>query len=96
MVENQEAKRDRAVKNRVVVLEGGMVWIPPSDIDQECIKICTALNELPGIRTFESCCGHDEHGFWVWFEITDPTTKGLLTLPPIVISLECASPDSRP
>lgn len=57
-----------------------MVWVPPSNLDPECIKICTALNELPGIRTFESCCGHGEHGFWIWFEITDPKALGLLTL----------------
>jgi len=49
-------------------------------MDPECIKICTALNELPGIRTFESCCGHGEHGFWIWFEVTAPIEKGLLTL----------------
>lgn len=57
-----------------------MVWENPPRIDPECIKICTALNELPGIRTFESCCGHGEHGFWVWFEVTNPIEKGLLIL----------------
>jgi hypothetical protein len=49
-------------------------------MDPECIKLCSALNELPGVRTFESCCGHGEHGFWVWFEITNPTALGLLLL----------------
>lgn len=36
-------------------------------MDPECVKVCDALNALPGIRTFESCCGHGEHPFRVWF-----------------------------
>ena len=36
-------------------------------MDQECIPICDALNALPGIRTFESCCGHEVRPFCVYF-----------------------------
>src|ERR1700677_1998355 len=37
------------------------------DMDWECINICNALNELPGIQTTESCCGHGDHRFRVFF-----------------------------
>lgn len=36
-------------------------------MDPECIALCDALNALPGIRTFESCCGHGQYEFRVWF-----------------------------
>lgn len=39
-------------------------------MDKECIPLCDAINELPGISTIESCCGHNEKPFNIWF-ITD-------------------------
>jgi hypothetical protein len=39
----------------------------PSDMDPECMPLCDALNALPGIRTTESCCGHNERPFLVIF-----------------------------
>jgi hypothetical protein len=36
-------------------------------MDLECVKLCTAMNRLPGIETFESCCGHGDRPFKVWF-----------------------------
>jgi hypothetical protein len=36
-------------------------------MDPECMALCDALNALPGISTFESCCGHGEHPFRIWF-----------------------------
>jgi hypothetical protein len=36
-------------------------------MDPECVELCRALNALPGIMTFESCCGHGERPFHVWF-----------------------------
>lgn len=35
-------------------------------MDPECIPLCDALNRIPGIETFESCCGHGRHEFWIW------------------------------
>jgi hypothetical protein len=37
-------------------------------MDAECIPLCDALNLLPGIRTFESCCGHGNNEFLICFE----------------------------
>ena len=42
-----------------MVYDGGM--------DQECIKICDAINRIPGLKTFESCCGHGESEFRIYF-----------------------------
>ena len=36
-------------------------------MDPECIALCDALNSLPGIRTYESCCGHGRYEFMVFF-----------------------------
>lgn len=37
------------------------------DIDVECVNLCDAMNLYPGIRTIESCCGHNENPFRLWF-----------------------------
>lgn len=39
----------------------------PADIDAECRELCEAMNLLPGIQTFESCCGHGKYPYRVWF-----------------------------
>jgi hypothetical protein len=36
-------------------------------MDAECIPICDALNSLPGITTFESCCGHGKERHVIFF-----------------------------
>lgn len=36
-------------------------------MDKECIPLCDALNKLPGVRTFTSCCGHLQRNFAIWF-----------------------------
>ena len=45
-------------------------------MDKECIKLCNAMNSLPGIHTIESCCGHNKTPYRIWF-----WTKNLKTLP---------------
>lgn len=57
-----------------------MSWVPPDNMDPECVELCKAMNALPGIKTYESCCGHGEYPFWVWFDVTDFEARGLLTL----------------
>jgi len=39
----------------------------PDTMDKECIEICNVLNSLPGVRTFESCCGHLKDIYSIWF-----------------------------
>ncbi len=51
--------------DRVIIFKTESV---PEDIDIECIPLCIAMNEMPGIRTTESCCGHGNHPFRMWFE----------------------------
>ena len=38
-----------------------------SQMDPECIKLCDAVNRIPGIRTIDSCCGHGEYSFRIFF-----------------------------
>lgn len=57
-------------------------------LDPECRRLCTAINRLPRIGTYESCCGHGQRPFWVWFRVGDTkvhpnddlTTRSLLLL----------------
>ena len=45
-------------------------------MDRECTELYNAMNEIPGIRTVESCCGHGKDNYRIWF-----FTKGLRYLP---------------
>jgi hypothetical protein len=55
-------------------------WEVPIDLDLECKNLCIALNALPGIETEESCCGHGEGMYYIWFRVTDYTQRGFLFL----------------
>jgi hypothetical protein len=50
----------------------------PADVDCECVSLCNTLNRLPGLMTYESCCGHGWHPFWVWFRCDDIDTLSRL------------------
>lgn len=36
-------------------------------MDAECVKLCDALNGMPGIMTFDSCSGHGIEPFKISF-----------------------------
>lgn len=40
-------------------------------MDPECILLCDALNSLPGVETFESCCGHSLEPYRIYFKVSD-------------------------
>lgn len=42
------------------------------NIDKECVAICDAINQIPGLETTESCCGHGEKEFNIWFVVNNP------------------------
>lgn len=37
-------------------------------IDMPCIPLCDAINQVKGLRTTSSCCGHGENCLDVWFD----------------------------
>lgn len=39
----------------------------PGDIDHECFELCCTLNRMPGVETYESCCGHLKERYSIWF-----------------------------
>jgi len=50
-------------------------------MDKECIPICDMINSLPGLKTFESCCGHGKESFCIYFHVySEITDKGLFIL----------------
>jgi len=48
-------------------------------MDKECISLCKAINSISGLQTTESCCGHGDTPFRVWF-----TTEDLDALPDLL------------
>ena len=46
------------------------IQLPP-DMDRECIEICNTFNRLPNTETTESCSGHGQHTFWIFFKCTN-------------------------
>jgi len=53
--------------------------LPIQDIDKACINLCVAMNKLPGIETVESCCGHGESPYRIWFKM-DTNSIGAIVL----------------
>lgn len=45
-----------------------ITFYPPEDMDKECIALCTKLNALGDIQTYESCCGHLKECYMVFFK----------------------------
>jgi hypothetical protein len=43
-------------------------------MDKECVPLCDAINRIDGIDTFESCCGHGNKPFRIWFTVSDLTS----------------------
>jgi hypothetical protein len=60
-----------------------MSWVPPEDVDTEVIPLCQALNQIPGIATFESCCGHGKDTVRIWF-----TAETIESLQPLLICID--------
>lgn len=40
-------------------------------MDTECINLVKALNDIPGVYTHNSCCGHGKEPFRIWFEVVN-------------------------
>jgi hypothetical protein len=58
-----------------------MKTVLPADVDKECVALCKAINELPGVYTTSSCCGHGIHEepYRIFFEV-----DGLAALPNVL------------
>lgn len=40
-----------------------------SVMDPEVVDLCKVINALPGVITSESCCGHGETPYRIWFKV---------------------------
>ncbi len=49
------------------------------NIDVECIPLIIALNNLKGVETYESCCGHLIEPFRIWFRCNDFNSLAIIT-----------------
>lgn len=43
----------------------------PPDLDSECVELVTYLNNVAGVVTYGSCCGHLESNYFVLFRCSD-------------------------
>ena len=50
----------------------------PPDMDPECVKLCDKLNELSGVETRESFCGHLKDRYQIWFRCTNLDVLSIL------------------
>lgn len=44
------------------------------NFDEECIELCKTLNNLEGLKTTESCCGHLRDRFMIFFQCNNFST----------------------
>ena len=49
------------------------------ELDPEIAELVGAINAIPGLTTFESCCGHDEKPVRVWFSAKGVDDVALLS-----------------
>lgn len=49
------------------ILENPSIQLPKFGMDAPCIALCDLLNCLPGLKTYESCCGHCKFPYQVFF-----------------------------
>lgn len=61
-----------------MIQEKVKIKVLPEFIDEQCIPLFYALNSLPGLRTFESCCGHGKAPFSMWFRCDNIDTLSRL------------------
>lgn len=50
----------------------------PPDMDKDCIALCNALNKLPGVETYESCCGHLKTPYRIFFRCRNFVSLAIL------------------
>lgn len=53
------------------------------ELDRECRFLVHSLNDLPGIETFSSCCGHEKEPYRIWFR-----AKNTADLFPIIRAID--------
>ena len=51
-----------------------------SEFDREVAPLCRVINDLPGLLTTESCCGHGTRPFRIWFRVSEDEQRGLFLL----------------
>ena len=62
-------------------------------IDPECQVMCKAINSLPGLRTIESCSGHGESEFHIWFLCDAKNLRSLAIVAYWLMSCHGGNPD---
>jgi len=57
----------KAMNRRMLAIDSKEVLA--SGTDEEMIGLCKAMNCLAGVKTVDSCCGHGDHGPWVFLNV---------------------------
>ena len=69
-------KKELTQEEFKVLCLGGLMY--DEWMDKECIGLCDALNSLPGVKTFESCCGHLKNKYMIFFTCDNPYSLGVI------------------
>lgn len=67
------------MENEAKVLYLNQILAGTHALDPECVDLCVAINKLPKIQTFESCCGHGNTPYRIYF-----AAKSLKSLPALL------------
>jgi hypothetical protein len=51
-----------------------------SEFDPEVVSLCRAMNALPGVTIDDSCCGHGNGPFHIFFSVAENDHRGLFIL----------------
>lgn len=55
--------------------------LPTEDGYDACIAgVIEAINQIPGVRTVESCCGHGTRPTWIWCDCCDQPALSQLSM----------------
>ena len=53
-------------------------FIVTDGMDEACINLCIALNKLPGVSTYDSCCGHGKGPYRIYMHIDSNSLGGMV------------------
>jgi hypothetical protein len=62
---------DKILSNSEILNRTGKGHFGDGWMDKECVDLCDTLNSMKGIKTVESCCGHNDRPYRIFFKCYD-------------------------
>ena len=62
---------DKVLSNSEILSRTGKGDLDHDWMDAECVDLCDAINSMKGLETIESCCGHNNQAYHIFFKCHD-------------------------